>query len=102
MEYANDPSVRSAEGVQLGNVCSAAGVAGIWTGAFHEEGRLVAMIYYNCLSNTVLPLIRRSCRSAVYHRDLIIFTDRYVGPFWMWKVVDEDNLSSAFIEAHIY
>jgi len=28
----------SAEGVQIGNVCSAAGVAGIWTGAFHEEG----------------------------------------------------------------
>ncbi|KAI0932670.1 hypothetical protein AcW1_000275 [Taiwanofungus camphoratus] len=27
----------SAEGVQLGHVCSAAGVAGIWTGAFHEE-----------------------------------------------------------------
>ncbi|KAL6299616.1 hypothetical protein BKA93DRAFT_829710 [Sparassis latifolia] len=27
----------SAEGVQLGNVCSMAGVAGIWTGAFHEE-----------------------------------------------------------------
>ncbi|KZT06261.1 uncharacterized protein LAESUDRAFT_759451 [Laetiporus sulphureus 93-53] len=27
----------SAEGVQVGNVCSEAGVAGIWTGAFHEE-----------------------------------------------------------------
>ncbi|OCH92726.1 hypothetical protein OBBRIDRAFT_833245 [Obba rivulosa] len=27
----------SAEGIQLGNVCSAAGIAGIWTGAFHEE-----------------------------------------------------------------
>ncbi|KAF9817460.1 hypothetical protein IEO21_03417 [Rhodonia placenta] len=28
----------SAEAVQIGNVCSAAGIAGIWTGAFHEEG----------------------------------------------------------------
>ncbi|CCM06401.1 uncharacterized protein FIBRA_08661 [Fibroporia radiculosa] len=28
----------SAEAVQVGNVCSAAGVAGIWTGAFHDEG----------------------------------------------------------------
>ncbi|KAH9927518.1 uncharacterized protein BXZ73DRAFT_48780 [Epithele typhae] len=27
----------SAEGIQLGNVCSAAGVAGIWTGAFHDR-----------------------------------------------------------------
>ncbi|KAI0374541.1 hypothetical protein BV20DRAFT_961744 [Pilatotrama ljubarskyi] len=27
----------SAEGVQLGHVCSAAGIAGIWTGAHHER-----------------------------------------------------------------
>ena len=30
---------RSAEGVQLGHVCSAAGVAGIWTGASHDRGK---------------------------------------------------------------
>ncbi|EPQ61013.1 hypothetical protein GLOTRDRAFT_53694 [Gloeophyllum trabeum ATCC 11539] len=28
----------SAEGVQIGQVCSAAGVVGNWTGAYHEEG----------------------------------------------------------------
>ncbi|EJD04232.1 uncharacterized protein FOMMEDRAFT_121841, partial [Fomitiporia mediterranea MF3/22] len=28
----------SSEGVQIGGVCSAAGVVGIWTGAHHEEG----------------------------------------------------------------
>ncbi|RPD81629.1 hypothetical protein L226DRAFT_3085 [Lentinus tigrinus ALCF2SS1-7] len=28
----------SAEGVQVGHVCSAAGVAGIWTGAHHDRG----------------------------------------------------------------
>lgn len=27
----------SAEGLQIGNICSAAGVGGIWTGAFHED-----------------------------------------------------------------
>ncbi|KZT67601.1 hypothetical protein DAEQUDRAFT_766968 [Daedalea quercina L-15889] len=27
----------SAEGIQIGNICSAAGVGGIWTGAFHED-----------------------------------------------------------------
>ncbi|KAI5123736.1 hypothetical protein M0805_000329 [Coniferiporia weirii] len=28
----------SSEGIQIGNVCSAAGVVGTWTGAHHEEG----------------------------------------------------------------
>ncbi|THH12835.1 hypothetical protein EW146_g7328 [Bondarzewia mesenterica] len=28
----------SSEGVQLGNVCSAAGIVGAWTGALHEHG----------------------------------------------------------------
>lgn len=29
----------SSEGIQIGNVCSAAGIVGTWTGAHHEEGQ---------------------------------------------------------------
>lgn len=34
----------SAEAVQIGHVCSAAGVAGIWTGAHHDRGKLTLTI----------------------------------------------------------
>ncbi len=42
--------IYSAEGVQIGNVASAAGVVGAWTGAHHDDG------LSSCLCSTVMFL----------------------------------------------
>ena len=43
-------SSRSSEGVQIGGVCSAAGVVGAWSGAHHGQGWVV-FIYLHTLAD---------------------------------------------------
>ena len=65
----------SAEGVQIGHVCSAAGVAGIWTGAHHDQGTYCQR----------LPLVYDSLGCA----HIVVHADDPAGPFWMMKVGDQ-------------
>ena len=64
MEVRNDPrcefrpvitSSCSSEGVQIGGVCSAAGVVGAWSGAYHKQGWAL-FIYINAHSLRSLTL----------------------------------------------
>lgn len=38
-------SSRSSEGVQIGGVCSAAGVVGAWSGAHHKQGWALIVLF---------------------------------------------------------
>ena len=49
----------SSEGIQIGNVCSAAGVVGSWTGATHDDGTSIIELSY--LSNQDADLALSLC-----------------------------------------
>ena len=51
-------STFSSEGIQIGNVCSAAGVVGSWAGATHEDGTSIIEVSY--LSNRATDLASSS------------------------------------------
>lgn len=98
----NGTSLRSAEGVQLGNLCSAAGVAGVWTGAFHEEGQELCHLSSLYRSYVIPTCIRRSCRYVTLALSLFGKITTSIGPFWMWKVTDGDSLATAFVESNYH
>lgn len=77
----NHSSVFSSEGIQIGGVCSAAGVVGTWTGAHHEEGSFSKQ-------NFVSICYRRMCGvlTWIFRYFLEYFWNELGDPAGKWRI----------------
>lgn len=84
--------VYSSEGVQIGGIASATGVVGIWTGAYHEYGRSSSNIQWKYNLDYAYLLGDPAGKMQVALGDESHLLTMLVGPFWLWKVPDDDPI----------
>ena len=78
--------------MQLGAVCSAAGVVGTWTSTRHLPGKIRAQrVVSATLTDNALQVIPVVCL-AYFCELLKMLTCRgHIGPSWMWKMEPQES-----------